>query len=447
MAHRLKRAVPWVVLGVLVVLRLLAATWIASYPDRALFPDSAGYLNLAAQIGEGGPYQSEVFPGMDFARPPAFPLFLAVLGWLGMAEPWMVTLVQLAMGVVVCLIIGLTVGRHWSPRAGWVGSLLYGALPNAVLWAMAILSDTLFTFLIALAAMAVLYFCETSRNRWVLVAGILVGLSALARPIGVALIPLWAVLLLALEWKRRVSWRRLLAPTLFCAAAAVFVVPWGVRNLDRYGMLAVSSIDVINLGEYQAPAALARAEGISLEEAHRQIPTSGVPQPGDRARYMAVIAAHPLDYLAVHAQGTWVLLTEAGQPNLAQLLNERYRSAGVLVALRQGDVRAAAASFLDTLRDPVLRWFLLVPWFAMAVQLVVYVLAVLGTIRLLRRRGGGRWAAAFLLTTCAVFLFVPGPVGNGRFRVPAEPFLCVLAGIGATAKRDGPPRQLAAPGI
>lgn len=48
-------------------------------------------------------------------------------------------------------------------------------------------------------------------------------------------------------------------------------------------------------------------------------------------------------------------------------------------------------------------------------------------------KGGGeiRWAAVFIVATVLSLVLVPGPAGNDRFRLPAEPFLCVLAGVGS----------------
>jgi hypothetical protein len=61
---------------------------------------------------------------------------------------------------------------------------------------------------------------------------------------------------------------------------------------------------------------------------------------------------------------------------------------------------------------------------------VVYVLSLKGLIALFRQGGAARWVGLLLLATIAVFILVPGPVGTGRFRLPAEPLLCLLVAVG-----------------
>jgi hypothetical protein len=62
-------------------------------------------------------------------------------------------------------------------------------------------------------------------------------------------------------------------------------------------------------------------------------------------------------------------------------------------------------------------------------QVVIYVLAVLGSVRLLRSGGQARLWGCLLLISAAAFILIPGPVGNGRFRLPAEPLLALMAGF------------------
>ncbi len=321
-------------------------------------------------------------------------------------------------------------------RSGRAAGLLYYAWPNAVLWAMAALSDMPFTLLTTLGAWAMLRSRGRRRLLWPALAGLLAGAVCLTRPIGVLLVPLWAKFLLILGSSRLPAWRILAPPVVFVVLAGSFVLPWALRNRRVHGMFAVSKIDVVNLGQYMAPAALARGEGISLDQARELIPLLPIPMAADRIRYRKMIGAYPVEYLAAHARGTWTLLTEAGQPNLGILLGERYRSAGALVALRKGDPGGAGTAFLKAMEDPILRWFSHVPWCGMAVQSIVCILGALGTVVLLRMGGDRRWAGALLLLTALVFILVPGPVGNGRFRLPAEPLLCVLAGV-AVSSRHG----------
>jgi hypothetical protein len=49
--------------------------------------------------------------------------------------------------------------------------------------------------------------------------------------------------------------------------------------------------------------------------------------------------------------------------------------------------------------------------------------------------GRPRTVAILAALTALAFLLIPGSVGTGRFRLPAEPFLSLLAGIGLAGVR------------
>jgi hypothetical protein len=256
-------------------------------------------------------------------------------------------------------------------------------------------------------------------------------MGALTRPIGQVLLPLWALVILGCMLRQRASfWRTLACTALFVAAGPAYVLPWAFRNQRLDGDFTLSPIDTWNLGYNSAPYTLARAKGISVEAAWEQVLTSRVFQPGGRGRYGRILLEHPLDYLYVHWRGTWYLLSEVGQPNLAQLVGERYQTPGFLVALRQGDARQAAANLLAGLRDPVMRWFLLISWPSMAFQLAIYLLALKTVSMLPRQPVAQRIVVALAVLAAAAFILVPGPVGTGRFRLPAEPLLCLLVAVG-----------------
>ena len=60
-------------------------------------------------------------------------------------------------------------------------------------------------------------------------------------------------------------------------------------------------------------------------------------------------------------------------------------------------------------------------------QLFLYIAALLAFRRLYRRRP---WTVAPLATTGAILILIPGVVGESRFRVPVQPILALMAGVG-----------------
>ena len=432
-----RSVLPWALLLLLFGGRLAPVQIIRQAPDKALWPDSATYLEVAHEWVEGKGIAGDPNSSSDLYRSPGYPAFLAAVFRIAGENYTPVVVVQLLMGVAVSLMLFALGRMFWSPRVGYAAALLYALTPNAVLWALSILSDTLFVFLVAAALLCLGLLMKTERTRWAVVSGVCLGLGALTRPIGQLLVPLWILgMVVWAIWRRTNLRRTFVAIAALALATLAVILPWAYRNQVVHGLFTLSPIETWNLGYYAAPYTLARAEGISVEAAREQIPTSVIPQPGDRARYLRILLDHPLDYLYVHWRGTWYLLSEVGQPNQAQLVGERFQTPGVLVALRQGDLGTAFSNLLAALRDPRLRWFVLITWPALAFQALVYVLSLKGLIALFRQGGAARWVGLLLLATIAVFVLVPGPVGNGRFRLPAEPLLCLLAAIGiAPGKR------------
>lgn len=426
-----RSVLPWGMLILILGARLPLVQIIAQTPEKALWPDSAGYLEVAHNWEIGRGISGDPSSSADLYRPPAYPALLAAMFRLAGENYAAVALVQLAMGIGVSLMLYWLGRAFWSARVGYLAALLYALTPNAILWALSILSDTFFVLLVTGAAASLGMFLLKRQVRWAVLSGLLVGVGTLTRPIGLVLVPLWIVLLALLTARpfrrgRAVAW----ACLGFGGVALFFIAGWAFRNQQVHGQFTVSPIDTWNMGYYSAPYTLARAEGISLEQARQEVPTSAIPQPGDRARYLSVILQHPLDYAVVYARGTWLVLSEASQPNQAQLVGERYQTPGVLTALRQGDFGRAWSNLLAALRDPRLRWFVLITWPALAFQAAVYVLSLRGLMVVVRQGGAARWVGLLVLATMAVFILVPGAVGTGRLRLPAEPFLCLLAAIG-----------------
>jgi 4-amino-4-deoxy-L-arabinose transferase-like glycosyltransferase len=426
-----RSVLPWGLLVVLLGARLPLAQIVRQAPEKALWPDSLGYLEVAHAWMEGRGVSGDPSSSADLYRSPGYPAFLAMIFRIAGEDYTAVVIVQLLMGVAVSLML-FALGRMlWSPRVGYVAALLYALTPNALLWALSILSDTLFVFLIAAALLCLGLLMQTGRTRWAAMSGVCLGLAALTRPIGQLLVPLWILGMVVWAIRRRTTLRQaIIAMAALALASVALILPWAYRNQVVHGLFTLSPVDTRLLGYYSAPYTLARAEGISEDEAREQIPTSVIPQPSDRARYLRILLDHPLDYLYVHWRGTWLLLSEAGQPNQAQLVGERFQTPGVLIALRQGDFGTALSNLLAALHDPRLRWFVLITWPALAFQAVVYGLSLKGLIVLFRQGWTARWLGLLLVATMAVFILVPGPVGTGRLRLPAEPFLCLLAAIG-----------------
>jgi 4-amino-4-deoxy-L-arabinose transferase-like glycosyltransferase len=270
------------------------------------------------------------------ARPPGYPLFLA-LAYRGLGRSFFgAQLVQNALTSAACVLLAIAAARLVSWRAGIGGGLIAALSPHLAFSSNFVLPDAL-SALPLLAALALLARAHPdSRARWWTSAavGVLVGAGAWLRPNVMLLAPfLAAIVVLAARDRRRAAGH---AAALVLAAAAV-IAPITWRNYAVFGQWVPISINggltlwqgVADAGG-EAEGARRRDKLVMDEEAERYgnpryrewwAEPDGIARDRDRyRRARAVIRAHPLLYARVVARRAWEMLgyaSAAGPPTLS----------------------------------------------------------------------------------------------------------------------------------
>jgi 4-amino-4-deoxy-L-arabinose transferase-like glycosyltransferase len=180
--------------------------------------DAAHYNEIASNVAHGHGVSS-TYPYLwrhpTAFRPPAYPLLLgaayAVFGvHVGVAQA-----LNMVLGSLVVVSIGVLAGRLGGPRAGVVAAGLAAIFPPLISNDVAILTEPLALLLLCLGLIA----CQD--RRW-LIAGVASGLLVLTRPSAQLFVPIIAVYILCtIDWRRAV---------VYVAAAAVVIAPWVIRN-------------------------------------------------------------------------------------------------------------------------------------------------------------------------------------------------------------------------
>jgi 4-amino-4-deoxy-L-arabinose transferase-like glycosyltransferase len=306
------------------------------------------------------------------------------------------------------------------------GGWLYALLPIAALWALTIMSETLFTFLLLVACLAWLLSIQGAQPRLAAASGIALGLAAFVRPIGLALVPLWGLLTVIALW-RDAGWRRALAVgAATVIGAGMIVLPWSLRNLATHGVFAFSGVGERTFFNFNVAQVKAEAEGTTRDLAASELGASGT----DLADSLQIIARYPGPFALEQAKGLFRTLFGLEAGSWARLLGypEDLRSGlGIVSTFLDGDLGLAVDRLSRVLADPKTGPIIILAAGSELLTVVVYSLAV---VFFIWGRPKGNWAAVLMASSIVLLAVLPGAAGQARFRTPIEPLLVVLAASG-----------------
>jgi hypothetical protein len=383
--------IPRLVWAACLVGLLLRLAWCLSRPaDLSSLPDQSEYLSLGRSLlsGDGLSMADPRFPGVEYAyRTPGYPAMIALCGGSVRA----VRIVQAFMDTGTALGVWLLARRLIGPGAA-VSLALALACPFLIYFSGLVLTETLFTSMLVWGLWLLLSTPQVSSSgTWRFLGGLLVlSLAALVRP-GALGLPILLGTVAAMTRSRLPG-----VPAAAAAAAIIGLVllPWAWRNHRVLNQWVWTSTNAgITAYDGSNPA----ADGSSDQSFARSMPELAEMTETQRDDYLTQLAE---TYRHENPQRAWELaVLKAGRTWSPVPLSAEHRSWATW---------AAGAAY----------------------SAVAWGLAAVGVWR--GRIGPG---AKVLLLLPALYFTVGAilSVGSLRYRVPAEPFLAVLAGSGAAA--------------
>ena len=417
----------------------LGAWLVTRNPNVFINPDSESYLAPARELLARGSFTVGGVPQLE--RTPGYPLLLVVGLWSGqvLAVTIAIQVVLSALTTFGVFVVARAVTN--DARPGLIAATVYAFEPISIEGTSAISTETLFTFIVVWGIALIVAYVRAPKLTALLGGTALLSSAAYVRPAGYYLsFGLLAFLALARLAAR--DWRRLSHLALAGAVAVAIVLPWHVRNraLDFRGF---SSVSAVNMYFYNAAAVEARLQGRSYADVqtawgYRDArvylalhPEQATWSPGRRFSYMSaegtrIVKANLLHYARIHAAGMLRVMFDPGALSLLRSFGLYEGNSGVLGVIVTNGLVAGIRQILHT----NLLGFVSLGVFGVAL-VVTYALALRGWL------GDGRALdPAVLLLVFSVTYFIViagGPVGVGRFRHPAMPFVCVLAALGLDA--------------
>jgi 4-amino-4-deoxy-L-arabinose transferase-like glycosyltransferase len=407
----------WPAILVLVAFAVRLAVVLAS-PDWVPHTDAGDYDRIALWLSRHGTFPSSVLVpagGPTAFRPPGFPLLLAglykALGAVSPSTRWEAARVlEALLGSLSVALLYLIATRLLPRAAARLAGAIAAVYPPLILVGSSLLSESLFVPLLLGAVLCALRARERASARgwlWALGAGGLTGLAALTRSNGIVVL----VPLAFLVWSGRPRWSRraLYEPLALLGATVLVLVPWTVRNASAFHELVpISTESGYALAGVYNPVAQARTDFPALWV----FPVRDIE---------SALAGHP-------------------RANEAQVSSRLDSTAWDYVARHPSAVARTgfwnALRLLDLTGPSVERWLAKLEAYPETLALIsVYAFWVLvalavggGVTRAARRVPSALWWVAGVILLSSVFI-----LGATRYRVPADPFLILLAALGTHA--------------
>lgn len=203
--------------------------------------DSAGYVALAEEIGDGR------YTGM--VRTPGYPMFVWLCGLLPGSTLDGVVVVQHLIGIALAVALTAFGWRAFSPAAGVMAGVIAAISTPLLIFEDQVLADFLFSALVVAGAM-LLATCvrrpDRERVRVLVAIGALFALATYVKPVGQGLIlaaPI-AVGLASLDLRRTARATAVVGLTMF-----LLLGPWAIRNAivhDDFGLSNQLGVTLFN---------------------------------------------------------------------------------------------------------------------------------------------------------------------------------------------------------
>jgi len=281
--------------GTVLLALTLRLIYTAYFAEPTYSYDGRVYNSIAQNVlqGDGFGYS----PGKSLSwRPPLYPFFLVGLKAIGLGSLQAVRVIQCILGSMTCaLLFWLALRVTDSYLVSSLAALGLATHPFAIWYTKLVMTETLFTLLLALMLFLFVVLREESPSYYSALTGTVWGLTALLRPEALVV---GATLLLAnlilRNWKLRPALR---ANTFIVVMAVIVIFPWTMRNYIVHGEFClISSNGGFNLLAGNNPAATGELVPFDIPYETRQQTEAMTEIQRDRAYYQLALQymrSHP----------------------------------------------------------------------------------------------------------------------------------------------------------
>lgn len=396
--------------------------------------DSYEYVALAETLLNTGRFALSPTASPETFRTPAYPLFIASV--LAITKNIVfVPIMQIILVAFSAVLIFLIGTRFYTRGIGCAAAALFTIDPSVFANASVSVTDTPFVFLLLLSVY-ILCVRERLNKRRIFLAGVLIGIFVLTRPIGFYIFPF---LVAWLFWEKRENWQQAFKiVSIFLVGMFLVVAPWMARNYVYSEHMAVSSIGVYNFLFYNIIDFEHERTGVSKEAIHSEFLKQIRATQDDDFRSLTYtdkvsavafnyLLAHPFQYVVFHFLSIIPFYIGSSIDATTYSVYARGAVKGTLSPdinvsslVLHGDYRAAIAALTNNMLVLIERFI----W-------LILCIASFGTVVATVRRKE-IYASIIVLFFSLIIAFgvLTGPVSYPRYRLPAEPFIFILGVAG-----------------
>lgn len=418
------------------LLRIVAfGIFLSIVPDFPMIgSDSTHYVRDAERLIEFGRFLSQDMQEPNSLETPLYPLFLAAV-LLATRSLLVASFLQnIIAGLSVVLVFRLT-ARIFTKKVAVLASLLFALDPIGIFYSNYIVTEPLFIFLALLSSLALIkekYFFS----------GFLLGMTALARPIGVILFPFFVLYPVFRSGTIKKSFRMAFVVTL---GFVLITGLWMLRNKILFDRWELSVAVSWQFYHSHAPHFYAYMNGIPEREAELifvQRMSEIVPEEyrdevlrekAGSLRYspymwqvsLDYIKEHPFNFAVFHAVKTLPFFFSDGLGEVARDVNlVTSKDPSITAFLLNGDFEGIREALLA---DRV-SFVIFLAGFSFWVLMNIFM--IIGFVRAFAR-GSGAEAILFACFILATAVVAGGAVAHPRYRYSVSPFIFILAALGA----------------
>lgn len=412
------------------LLRAIPFVYVANFnPNGVLLFDSYNYLQIADNLinhnifsasGEG--YQLI----HDIRRTPTFPIFIVGLKKISNKLIWIASIILLIGSINVLLVYKICNLIFNQQKLKYLATFLVAIDIPSIYFSGVIMTESVFTFLLLISIYLFIIALKNEKIILFILSGLILSVAILCRPIAILLPIIFSIFLFF-------KTKKIKPVVLFFVSSFFLVYGWMNRNKEYFNTYQLSSISSINLYFHTSASILSEAENISTEKAQlklREKFNASHKWNGDERdivpminyfqnESIKMIINHPSIFIKQYLIGSVYFYVKPIRNYIDSYFGINAKEYS----------KVAEKSIQNNLLNKLFNETSLLTLILVIIQLIFSAILILGIILSFKQIISNSIYILFLLIIIYFTLTSSITEVDGRFRLPALPFLAILSSI------------------